>query len=86
MPMRPLRTLTHLIPAALAVLVLADGAVADDRKDAAGGANPPAPGRLTTRDDHARAFDEELRAFAGLLDLPGMVINHKFFEEKLPCL
>ncbi|MGP0070270.1 MAG: serine hydrolase [Isosphaeraceae bacterium] len=74
MPMRPLRTVAHLIPAALAVLVLADGAVADDRKDAAGGANPPAPGRLTTRDDHARAFDEELRSFAGLLDLPGMVI------------
>ena len=38
------------------------------------GREAAAPGRLTTRDDHTRAFDEELRAFAGLLDLPGMVV------------
>ena len=75
---RSLRTPARLIPAVLAVLVLANGAGADDvrvgRGVAAGEVHPPALGRLTTRDDHTRAFDEELRAFAGLLGLPGMVV------------
>ena len=75
---RSLRTLARLIPAVLAALVLADGAddvaVRVGRGVAAGEVQPPSPVRLTTRDDHTRAFDEELRAFAGLLDLPGMVV------------
>ena len=78
MMMRSRRTPARLIPAVLAVLVLSDGAGADDvrvgRGVAAGEVHPPSPGRLTTRDDHMRAFDEELRAFAALLDLPGMVV------------
>ena len=78
MSMRTLRMVAYLIPAALAVLVLAGGAVADDPKGAAEGANPPAPGRLTTRDDHARAAADDslrsdLRQSAGLLGLPGFV-------------
>jgi CubicO group peptidase (beta-lactamase class C family) len=78
MSMRPLRMVPHLVPAALAALVLAGGAVADDPKDAAGGANPPAAGRLTTRDDHSRASADnslrsDLRQSASLLELPGLV-------------
>ncbi len=78
MSMRTLRAVARLIPAALAVLVRAGGAVADDPTGAAGGANRPAPGRLTTRDDQARAAADDalrsdLRQSADLLGLPGFV-------------
>jgi CubicO group peptidase (beta-lactamase class C family) len=78
MPIRWLHTRARLIPAVLTAMALASGAGADDvcgdRVVAAGNGNPPATGRLTTRHDHLRAFDEEVHAFAGLLDLPGMVV------------
>ena len=37
-------------------------------------ATPAIPDRLTSRQDHMEAFDREIRAFARLLDLPGMVV------------
>jgi CubicO group peptidase (beta-lactamase class C family) len=48
--------------------------VHDLRMAAAEPAAPGAPDRLTTRQDHLKAFDREVRALAKLLGLPGLVV------------
>jgi CubicO group peptidase (beta-lactamase class C family) len=68
----------YLVLGALFAMALGDGAgaadVCGDRGIADGNGDPPATGRLTTQSDHMRAFDDEVRALAGLLELPGMVV------------
>jgi CubicO group peptidase (beta-lactamase class C family) len=61
--------------AALAAVVgLGVDQVSNGQVDAVEKVKLVVPDRLSSRQDHMQAFDREIRAFATLLDLPGMVV------------
>lgn len=72
------QTLGRLLSGVLAAAFLTGSAWADDvcgeRDVTSVGTRSPSLRQLTTRDDHVRAFDDELRVLARLLDLPGLVV------------
>jgi CubicO group peptidase (beta-lactamase class C family) len=78
MPTRPPIRWTYRLPFVLAALAAVAGSsigeVCHGQVVAIEKATPAIPDRLTSRQDHMEAFDREIRAFARLLDLPGMVV------------
>jgi CubicO group peptidase (beta-lactamase class C family) len=78
MPTRPPPQRTYHLPfvlAALAAVALSGiSEVSHGQVVAIEKGTPAIPDRLTSSQDHMEAFDREIRAFARLLDLPGMVV------------
>jgi len=78
MPIQPSLPWTRLLPVAFAALGIATESsttgVCKGQIVAAEQVAPRGSDRLMTTQDHMRAFDQEVRSFAKLLDLPGMVV------------
>ena len=78
MPTRPSPLRIRLLPVAFAAPAMATGSSTGEECHgqvvAAEQVTPRAPDRLTTTQDHMLAFDQEIRAFAKLLDLPGLIV------------
>lgn len=75
--LHPFRRIGYL-PIALAALATAVGShvngICDGQVAIIENAEPAGLERLTSRQDHIEAFDREIRSFARLLELPGMVV------------
>jgi hypothetical protein len=78
MPIRPPFLRTCHLPFTLASLVAAAGPsrieVCHGQVVSVENTGRASPDRLTSRQDHMQTFDREIRSFARLLNLPGMVV------------